>query len=89
LADRIYQAVSEDEGYISAALLARFDAPFPRLPFEKIDGETYQRLQQEVAARRQTDDFYAALCQYDSGVVVAEGPAGCDSDKCMLPEQKG
>ncbi|MFM2429636.1 MAG: hypothetical protein RLZZ511_849 [Cyanobacteriota bacterium] len=89
LADRIYQAVSEDEGYISAALLARFDAPFPRLPFEKIDGETYQRLQQEVAARRQTDDFYAALCQYDSGVVVAEGPAGCDSDKCMLPEKKG
>jgi ribonucleotide reductase, class II len=89
LADRIYQAVSEDEGYISAALLARFDAPFPRLPFEKIDGATYQRLQQEVVARRQTDDFYAALCQYDSGIVVAEGPAGCDSDKCMLPEKKG
>jgi ribonucleotide reductase, class II len=89
LADRIYQTVADGEGYISAALLARFDAPFPRLPFEKIDQATYLKLQQEVVARRQTDDFYAALSQYDSGLVVAEGPAGCDSDKCMMPEKKG
>jgi ribonucleotide reductase, class II len=89
LADRIYQAVEQGEGYISAALLARFDAPFPRLPFEKIDRSTYVRLQQEVVARRQTDDFYSALSQYDSGLVIAEGPAGCDSDKCMMPEKKG
>jgi ribonucleotide reductase, class II len=89
LAERIYQTVAEGEGYISAALLARFDAPFPRLPFEKIDHATYLKLQQEVVARRQTDDFYQALSQYDSGLVVAEGPAGCDSDKCMMPEKKG
>jgi ribonucleotide reductase, class II len=89
LADRIYQTVEQGEGYISAALLARFDAPFPRLPFEKIDQATYLKLQREVVARRQTDDFYAALSQYDSGLVVAEGPAGCDSDKCMMPEKKG
>lgn len=89
LADRIYQAVEQGEGYISAALLARSDAPFPRLPFEKIDRATYLRLQQEVVARRQADDFYSALSQYDSGSVVAEGPAGCDSDKCMMPERKG
>jgi ribonucleotide reductase, class II len=89
LSQRIYDAVAQGEGYMSAALLARFDAPFPRLPFEKIDHLTYQRLQQDVVARRQTDDFYAALSRYDSGAVVAEGPAGCDSDKCMLPEKKG
>jgi ribonucleotide reductase, class II len=89
LSDRIYQAVAQGEGYISAALLARFDAPFPRLPFEKIDQATYQRLQQDVLSRRKMDDFYAALSRYDSGEVVAEGPAGCDSDKCMLPEKKG
>ncbi|MFS8830423.1 ribonucleoside-triphosphate reductase, adenosylcobalamin-dependent, partial [Synechococcus sp. R8-2] len=35
LGSRIYEAIRDDEGYISAALLARFDAPFPRLPFEK------------------------------------------------------
>jgi ribonucleotide reductase class II len=89
LATRIHQAIENDEGYISAALLARFDAPFPRLPFEKIDRATYETLQQEVQARQKTTDFYAALSRYDSGEQIAEGPAGCDSDKCMLPEKKG
>jgi ribonucleotide reductase, class II len=88
LAARIYQAIAQDEGYISAALLARFDAPFPRLPFEKIDRATYLQLQREVQARQQTNDFYAALTRYDSNEMSVEGPAGCDSDKCMLP-QKG
>lgn len=87
LAERIYQAIAHDEGYISAALLARFDAPFPRLPFEKIDKATFDRLQGEVKARQRTSDFYAALSRYDSGFSLAEGPAGCDSDKCMLPEK--
>ncbi|UBF23596.1 ribonucleoside-triphosphate reductase, adenosylcobalamin-dependent [Kovacikia minuta CCNUW1] len=89
LAQRIYQAIANDEGYISAALLARFDAPFPRLPFEKIDKTTFEQLQQEVKIRQRTTDFYAALSRYDSGFSLAEGPAGCDSDKCMLPEKKG
>ena len=89
LAERIYNAIENNEGYISAALLARFDAPFPRLPFEKIDRATYERLQQEVTARQKTQDFYGALTRYDSGAVVAEGPAGCDSDKCMAPEKQG
>ncbi|MBW4583532.1 MAG: ribonucleoside-triphosphate reductase, adenosylcobalamin-dependent [Tildeniella nuda ZEHNDER 1965/U140] len=87
LAQRIYQTIANDEGYISAALLARFDAPFPRLPFEKIDKETFDRRQQDVQANQQTSDFYAALSRYDSGFSLAEGPAGCDSDKCMLPEK--
>ncbi|MDX2230739.1 MAG: ribonucleoside-triphosphate reductase, adenosylcobalamin-dependent [Leptolyngbyaceae cyanobacterium bins.349] len=89
LAQRIYQAIAHDEGYISAALLARFDAPFPRLPFEKIDKATFEWLQQEVRDRQRTPDFYGALSRYDLGFSLAEGPAGCDSDKCMLPEQKG
>lgn len=88
LAHRIYQAIANDEGYISAALLARFDAPFPRLPFEKIDKATFERLQQEMSDRQSTNDFYGALSRYDLGFSLAEGPAGCDSDKCMLPEQK-
>ncbi|MBW4419554.1 MAG: ribonucleoside-triphosphate reductase, adenosylcobalamin-dependent [Myxacorys californica WJT36-NPBG1] len=89
LAARIHQAIAQNEGYISAALLARFDAPFPRLPFEKIDQATYEQLQAEVLARQRTNDFYSALSRYDSGEGIAEGPAGCDSDKCMLPEKKG
>ncbi|MCY6490128.1 ribonucleoside-triphosphate reductase, adenosylcobalamin-dependent [Leptolyngbya sp. GGD] len=88
LAHRIHQAIENDEGYISAALLARFDAPFPRLPFEKIDQATYQKLQAEVLERRSTDDFYAALVRHDGGDLIEAGPAGCDSDKCLFSETK-
>ncbi|MBD2465020.1 ribonucleoside-triphosphate reductase, adenosylcobalamin-dependent [Oscillatoria sp. FACHB-1407] len=89
LATRIHQAIADDEGYISAALLARFNAPFPRLPFEKIDRTTYVQLQRDVQTRQKTNDFYSALARYDSGESTVEGPAGCDSDKCMLPEKQG
>jgi ribonucleotide reductase class II len=88
LAQRIYQAIANDEGYMSAALLSRFDAPFPRLPFEKIDRDTYDRLYAEMLARRTTDNFSQALQRYDRGEMIEAGPAGCDSDKCLLPETK-
>jgi ribonucleotide reductase class II len=91
LADAIHQAIEQGDGYISAALLARFDAnaTFPRLPFEPIDAATYQRLSAEVVNRRQEADFFAALHRYDGGAALAEaGPAGCDSDKCLLPLAK-
>jgi ribonucleotide reductase class II len=90
LAERIYQAIDQDQGYISAALLARFDdlQTFPRLPFEPIDRLTYEALRQQVEGRRRTQDFHAALARYDAGELLEAGPAGCDSDKCMLPENK-
>ena len=90
LADAIHRAIDNGEGYISAALLARFDAnaTFPRLPFEPIDAATYQRLSAEVVARRSTTDFFEALRRYDSGELQEAGPAGCDSDKCLLPLAK-
>lgn len=90
LSQRIYEAIQADEGYISAALLARFDdlQTFPRLPFEPIDKETFEQLQSQVFNRRRTADFHAALSRYDAGEMFEAGPAGCDSDKCLLPEQK-
>lgn len=90
LSRRIYDAIATDEGYISAALLARFDdlQTFPRLPFEPIDKQAYDQLVRDVLARRNTDDFYQALARYDAGDLFEAGPAGCDSDKCMLPEEK-
>jgi ribonucleotide reductase class II len=90
LGKKIYEAIRDDEGYISAALLARFDdlQTFPRLPFEPIDKATYEKLSAEVLVRRKSDDFYASLLRYDSGELMEAGPAGCDSDKCMFPEQK-
>jgi ribonucleotide reductase class II len=90
LAAAIHRAIDNGEGYISAALLARFDAnaTFPRLPFEPIDQATYERLRAEVEARRRNDDFFAALQRYDNGELLEAGPAGCDSDKCLLPQSK-
>jgi len=88
LGKAIYQGIENNEGYISFALLARFDAyqTFPRLPFEPIDEATYNRLMQEVEERRTMDDFHAALLKYDQGEGEEAGPSGCDSDKCMFPE---
>jgi ribonucleotide reductase class II len=89
LAERIYRAIRDDEGYISAALLARFEdhQSFPRLPFEPIAKEEYDRLSAEVLQRRKTDDFKVAMNLYDRGELAEAGPAGCDSDKCMFPTQ--
>jgi ribonucleotide reductase, class II len=91
LGQRIYEAIQNDEGYISAALLARFDdhQTFPRLPFEPIDKATYDEMMVGVLARRQTVEFHTALSRYDLGNATTEsGPAGCDSDKCLLPDVK-
>ncbi|MEB3301469.1 MAG: ribonucleoside-triphosphate reductase, adenosylcobalamin-dependent, partial [Cyanobacteriota bacterium] len=90
LAEAIHRAIENGEGYISAALLARFDAnaTFPRLPFEPIDRATYLQLQAEVQARRRSEDFFEALQRYDNGELLEAGPAGCDSDKCLLPQSK-
>ena len=90
LADALHQAMQQGEGYISAALLARFDAnaTFPRLPFEPIDAATYEELQSAVVKRRVSSDFFEALQRYDQGELTEAGPAGCDSDKCLLPLAK-
>ncbi|MGF1576034.1 MAG: ribonucleoside-triphosphate reductase, adenosylcobalamin-dependent [Cyanophyceae cyanobacterium] len=86
LATKIYEAIQADEGYMSAALLARFDAPFPRLPFEKINRDTYDRMSTEVLNRRVSDDFLGSVVRYDQGEMAAEGPAGCDAMGCLMPE---
>ncbi len=90
LAKALFKAIENSEGYISAALLARFDAnaTFPRLPFEPIDASTYEELQSKVYERRVSSDFFEALNRYDIGELTEAGPAGCDSDKCLLPLAK-
>jgi ribonucleotide reductase class II len=90
LGTKIHEAIQKDYGYISAALLSRFDdhQTFPRLPFEPINKETYDRIIQEVEQRRKTNDFYSALLRYDLGEIGEVGPAGCDSDKCLMPDKQ-
>ena len=74
-----------DRGYISAALLARFDSheTFPRLPFEPISSVEYKELMAEVKVRQKTDDFHAALAKNDGTTLTEAGPAPCDSDFCL------
>ncbi len=90
LAKAIYNAIENNDGYISAALLARFsaNATFPRLPFEPITKEEYLHLQKKVNERKVNGDFFDALNKYDIGELSEAGPAGCDSDKCLLPIDK-
>ena len=86
-ADILYNTIQNDGGYISSAMLARFDAneTFPRLPFEPISKEQYEKDLAAVLERRKSDDFYELLLKYDTKVEDFAGPAGCDSDKCLLP----
>lgn len=87
LADAIYQSIQGNDGYISAALLSRFDAneTYPRLPFEPVSKERFDELQAEVIQRRGSEDFFASLEKYDTSDLIEAGPSGCDSDKCLLP----
>jgi len=90
LGTRIYETIQNNEGYISAALLARFDdhQTFPRLPFEPISKQQYEQLMQQVKTQRRINVFQSALMQYDAKDLSEVGPAGCDSDKCLFSDQK-
>jgi len=81
----IYESIDQDKGYISAALLARFDSheTFPRLPFEPITLDEYLEMKAEVKRRQVTDDFHAALAKHDGTTLTEAGPAPCDSDFCL------
>ena len=89
LAQAIHQTIHGDGGYISAALLARFDAnaTFPRLPFEPISKAVYDQLHAAVLTRRREEDFSTALQRHDHGLQEEVGPMACDSDKCLMPEK--
>ena len=86
LSKLIYENIQADGGYISAALLQRFDASggtFPRLPFEPIDKETYDKLVaiQEVSGSE--EPFLDILNKYDSSDWSIESVAGCTSAACI------
>ena len=89
LSQLIHESIEKDQGYISAALLARFDAneTFPRLPFEPITKKEYLDLQAGVLSRRITNDFGLAMESFAPGKDEAQGPAACDSDKCLFAEK--
>ena len=85
LAANIFTAIDSNQGYISAALLARFDShqTFPRMPFEPIEKLEYLQAMAEVQQRRMNGDFDAALKSHDGTTLIEAGPAPCDSDYCL------
>lgn len=86
----IYENIQSDGGYISAALLARFDAneTFPRLPFEPISKEVYARMMAAIAAHRVTlpkgTTMLDLLRPYDTpDHVLQPQDAACSNGACI------
>lgn len=86
LAIRIHEAIQNNEGYISFAVLARFDdnQSFPRMPFEPISKEEYDREIAEMESRRKCESFDEAYDRHYQGPLAESGPVPCDSDKCLI-----
>ena len=87
LSELIHTNIDKNGGYISAALLARFDASetFPRLPFEPISKEKYDKLMKVQKASRLGDDrtLLEILKKYDSEDWTIESVAGCTNAACV------
>jgi ribonucleotide reductase class II len=70
-------------------MLARFDdnATFPRLPFEPITKEEYERLDASIKAWRQPEDeelgFLGVLNRYDTENYQLIPEAACTSTSCI------
>ena len=87
LSKLMHENIQNNGGYISAALLARFDVDggtFPRLPFEPISKEQYDGLVaiQEIA-RDPEADFLTILNKFDSSEWDIESVAGCTNASCI------
>ena len=88
LAQLIYDDIQNDGGYISAALLARFDVDggtFPRLPFEPISKEEYdlQILPRQIIEETSDLSLLDILNKFDSQDWTIESVAGCTSASCI------
>jgi ribonucleotide reductase class II len=82
VAKGIYEAIRDDEDFISMALLARYHdrKTFPRLPFEPISRSEYERLTSEVLQRRKFDTYEEALSLFSD--FIDSPPPSCDSAIC-------
>ena len=87
LSKLIHETIENNGGYISAALLTRFDVDggtFPRLPFEPISKERYDELIAIQEISGETDeDFLTTLNKYDSSDWSIESVAGCSNAACL------
>jgi ribonucleotide reductase class II len=87
LAKLIYENIEKYGGYISAALLARFDAneTFPRLPFEPITKDEYEQMKKKRQKLKvdNSDTLLEILEKYDSSNWAVESVNGCANEACI------
>ena len=88
-----YRSIQAGNGYISAAILARFDdhQTFPRLPFEPISKEKYEELVNRVGSRRLSDDFNLLVNKHIDNVdIYDDSPQdhSCSGLKCEIDRFK-
>ena len=86
LAALIHENIENNGGYISAALLARFDVDggtFPRLPFEPIDKATYDKLITIQELSSTETPFLDILNKFDSEEYSLESVTACTSAACI------
>jgi len=92
LAEALHKIIQNDEGYVSVAMMPKEEEgvnTHPLLPFEPISKERYIQECQDVLSRRTNDNFlelvnfHTTMMEFTSEA----GSAGCDSDKCLMPEK--
>lgn len=87
LSKLIHETIESNGGYISAALLARFDVDggtFPRLPFEPITKDKYDSLMSMQSIIQDPGvNFLDLLNKYDSSEWDIESVAGCTNASCI------
>jgi len=88
----IDESIRNGTGYISAALLARFDAneTFPRLPFEPITKKQYDLaiLPRQIVAQSDDRSLLDILKKFDSEEWSIESVAGCTNAACEAKADK-
>ncbi|HEY9701530.1 MAG TPA: hypothetical protein V6C58_03750, partial [Allocoleopsis sp.] len=87
LSKAVHEAIVNNKGYVSMALLARYDESqtFPRMPFESINLGQYDRMMSQVLLRRKSDNFEDLIKQKLSYFPdLTTGEVACSSEICEI-----
>lgn len=82
----VYDTIQSNEGYVSMAMLGRFDniQAFPRMPFEPISKQEYEQEISQVLSRRKSNDFNLLLSYHLNGVELSPNDGACDGTICEM-----
>lgn len=79
----IHQYIATGLPYISTTLLPRVAAPFPLMPFEPTTLEDIEKREQRLEGELPFEDFLNSQLNEGNAFFFQNGPAGCDSSKCL------